>query len=222
MPSSTTTTPPPGALDVLAAIGCLRRAGSTTCWCCHSLSKRSSAAGLRSGFAVGAQRHSRRAQSRAPQRHRHARRCPLLAAATALWSEDAHVEAMRARLRRRKDMADQSAGRIRGLLPPALRLLPVDSRRRRRGAYAAPLARLRPARCCRAHFSPNPMPTERQRGGTPSSGSRSSTTPTRRAEGLTRLAWSARRLRAALQQAGQRDAALLAKRLTCGLNSRVA
>ena len=43
---------------------------------------------------------------------------PLLAAATALWSEDTHVEAMRARLRQRKDTADTLLGGYSGYCRP--------------------------------------------------------------------------------------------------------
>ena len=43
---------------------------------------------------------------------------PLLAAATALWSDDAHVEAMRTRLRERKDMADRLLGGFSGYYRP--------------------------------------------------------------------------------------------------------
>jgi N-succinyldiaminopimelate aminotransferase len=101
--------PPPGALDVLAAVD------SSAQWLSnvlvlHSLSKRSSAAGLRSGFAG-----RRCARAGALNRLRlNGTACtplPLLAAATALWSDDAHVEAMRARLRARKDIADGCSAR---------------------------------------------------------------------------------------------------------------
>ncbi len=43
---------------------------------------------------------------------------PILAAATALWSEDTHVAAMRARLSRRKDTADRLLGRHPGYYRP--------------------------------------------------------------------------------------------------------
>jgi N-succinyldiaminopimelate aminotransferase len=43
---------------------------------------------------------------------------PLLAAATALWSEDTHVVAMRARLRERKDTADRLLGGYGGYYRP--------------------------------------------------------------------------------------------------------
>jgi aspartate/methionine/tyrosine aminotransferase len=98
-------TPPPGALEALAAID------SSDRWLdnvlvLHSLSKRSSAAGLRSGFAVGAQ-GILAALNRVRLNGTACTPLPLLAAATALWSEDGHVDAMRARLRQRKDMADE-------------------------------------------------------------------------------------------------------------------
>jgi len=107
---------PQGALDVLAALD------SSAHWLdnvlvLHSLSKRSSAAGMRSGFAVGAtdvlaalNRVRLNGTACTPQ--------PLLAAATALWGEDTHVEAMRARLRERKDTADRLLGGYDGYYRP--------------------------------------------------------------------------------------------------------
>ena len=98
-------TPPTGALDVLAGLD------STARWLdnvlvLHSLSKRSSAAGMRSGFAVGAT-DVIAALSRVRLNGTACTPLPLIAAATALWSEDTHVEAMRDRLRHRKDAADR-------------------------------------------------------------------------------------------------------------------
>jgi len=109
-------TPPPGALDVLAAID------SSDGWLAnvmvlHSLSKRSSAAGLRSGFAVG-DRRILAALNRVRLNGTACTPLPLLAAATALWSDDDHVEAMRARLRERKDMADRLLGAFPGYYRP--------------------------------------------------------------------------------------------------------
>jgi general L-amino acid transport system substrate-binding protein len=75
----------------------------------HSLSKRSSAAGLRSGLAVGAQ-EVLAALNRVRLNGTACTPLPLLAAATALWSEDTHVAAMRGRLSRRKDVADRLLG----------------------------------------------------------------------------------------------------------------
>ena len=100
--------PPPGALEVLAAID------SSARWLdnvlvLHSLSKRSSAAGMRSGFALGAPEVIA-ALNRVRLNGTACTPLPLLAAATALWSDDAHVEAMRTRLRARFDLADRYLG----------------------------------------------------------------------------------------------------------------
>ncbi|MEO8304863.1 MAG: aminotransferase class I/II-fold pyridoxal phosphate-dependent enzyme [Betaproteobacteria bacterium] len=100
--------PPVGALDVLAAMD------TTGHWLdnvlvLHSLSKRSSAAGMRSGFAVG-QDDVMAALNRVRLNGTACTPFPLLAAATALWSEDTHVAAMRERLSRRKDAADRLLG----------------------------------------------------------------------------------------------------------------
>ncbi len=108
--------PAPGALQVLA------QADPSQAWLdnvlvLHSLSKRSSAAGLRSGFAVGSP-----AVITALNRLRlNGTACtpmPLLAAATALWSDDAHVDAMRTRLRARFDIADRHLGGYDGYYRP--------------------------------------------------------------------------------------------------------
>jgi len=109
-------TPPPGALEVLAAMD------SSDRWLdnvlvLHSLSKRSSAAGLRSGFAVGPE-GILAALNRVRLNGTACTPLPLLAAATALWSEDGHVDAMRARLRQRKDVADELLGGFAGYYRP--------------------------------------------------------------------------------------------------------
>ena len=109
-------TPPIGALDVLGELD------SSPRWLdnvlvLHSLSKRSSAAGMRSGFAVGAA-DVIAALSRVRLNGTACTPMPLLAAATALWSEDTHVEAMRERLRRRKDTADRLLGGFAGYYRP--------------------------------------------------------------------------------------------------------
>jgi N-succinyldiaminopimelate aminotransferase len=107
---------PQGALDVLAALD------SSARWLdnvlvLHSLSKRSSAAGMRSGFAVGAA-DVLAALNRVRLNGTACTPLPLLAAATALWSEDTHVDAMRARLRARKDTADRLLGGYDGYYRP--------------------------------------------------------------------------------------------------------
>lgn len=84
----------------------------------HSLSKRSNAAGLRSGFVAGDAEVLRRflrlrAYGAAVQP------MPLMAAATALWQDDAHVEANRLAYRRKFDLAAQRLqGRL-GFFRPA-------------------------------------------------------------------------------------------------------
>ena len=108
--------PPPGALDVLGAIDSSERWLSNVL-VLHSLSKRSSAAGLRSGFAVG-DRRVLAALNRVRLNGTACTPLPLLAAATALWSDDGHVEAMRARLRERKDIADRLLGSFPGYYRP--------------------------------------------------------------------------------------------------------
>ena len=109
--------PPTGALDVLAALDASER-WLDNVLVLHSLSKRSSAAGMRSGFAVGAG-DVLAALNRVRLNGTGCTPLPLLAAATALWSEDTHVEAMRARLSRRKDAADRLLGGCPGYYRPA-------------------------------------------------------------------------------------------------------
>jgi aspartate/methionine/tyrosine aminotransferase len=108
--------PPPGALDVLAVLD-LSEHWLSNVLVLHSLSKRSSAAGLRSGFAVG-DRRVLAALNRVRLNGTACTPLPLLAAATALWSDDGHVEAMRSRLRERKDMADRLLGGFPGYYRP--------------------------------------------------------------------------------------------------------
>ncbi len=108
--------PPPGALDVLAAADPSER-WLDNVLVLHSLSKRSSAAGLRSGFAAGAPEVIA-ALNRLRLNGTACTPMPLLAAATALWSDDAHVDAMRARLRARFDIADRHLGGYAGYYRP--------------------------------------------------------------------------------------------------------
>ena len=97
-----TPAPPPGGLDAAKALG-----GSLDhLLTVHALSKRSSAPGLRSGFATGAKQtiamlNRLRAYSAAAS--------PLatMDAATACWSDEAHVEAMRAHYRALYAMAER-------------------------------------------------------------------------------------------------------------------
>ena len=108
--------PPQGALDVLAALDASER-WLDNVLVLHSLSKRSSAAGMRSGFAAGAT-DVLAALNRVRLNGTACTPLPLLAAATALWSEDTHVSAMRARLRGRKDTADRLLGGYQGYYRP--------------------------------------------------------------------------------------------------------
>ncbi len=99
--------PPPGALEACTALG----EGFANVVVFHSLSKRSSAAGLRSGFVAGDPeliRHFSHLRSyggcQVP--------LPIQAAAAALWRDEAHVEENRAAYRRKFDIAEAAlAGR---------------------------------------------------------------------------------------------------------------
>lgn len=93
---------PAGSLEAAAAMG----GGLDNLIVCHSLSKRSSAAGLRSGFVVGdpaiIKTFARlRSYGAAVQP------LPLMAAATALWRDEAHVRDNRDRYRQKFDLADR-------------------------------------------------------------------------------------------------------------------
>src|SRR5436309_2337194 len=100
--------PPPGALEACAALG----GGFDQVVVFHSLSKRSSAAGLRSGFVAG--------DPKLIGHFRHLRDyggcqvpLPIQWAATALWRDEAHVEENRARYRKKFDIAEATlAGRF--------------------------------------------------------------------------------------------------------------
>lgn len=106
--------PPTSALAVAAAMG----GALDHLVVMHSLSKRSSAAGLRSGFVAGdpdllARFLRVRAYGGAVQP------LPVMAAACALWDDDAHVVANRARYREKIDLAEAAlAGRAGFYRPP--------------------------------------------------------------------------------------------------------
>ncbi|GBD43631.1 LL-diaminopimelate aminotransferase [bacterium HR40] len=104
---------PPGALEVVRAIDPEWR----NLLVFHSLSKRSNAAGLRSGFVAGDARVMRRflelrAYAAAVQP------LPVLAAATRLWQDEAHVEANRRLYRRKFDVAEEVLGGRLGFYRP--------------------------------------------------------------------------------------------------------
>jgi N-succinyldiaminopimelate aminotransferase len=108
-----TGTPPPGALE--AAIALDGRLDSVLV--CHSLSKRSSAAGLRSGFVAGdpevlAGFARLRSYAAAVQP------LPVLAAATALWQDEEHVIANRQLYREKFDLTDDRLDRRFGYYRP--------------------------------------------------------------------------------------------------------
>jgi N-succinyldiaminopimelate aminotransferase len=97
--------PPTGALEACLALGGDLR----NLLVFHSLSKRSNAAGLRCGFVAG--------DPDLIARFQHLRSyggaqvpLPLQQAATALWQEEAHVEANRALYRRKFDIAEARLG----------------------------------------------------------------------------------------------------------------
>jgi aspartate/methionine/tyrosine aminotransferase len=97
-----TRTPPVGALE--AAVALDGRLDNVLVF--HSLSKRSSAAGLRSGFVAGdpallAAFARLRSYGAAVQP------LPILAAATALWQDERHVVASRAMYQAKFDLADR-------------------------------------------------------------------------------------------------------------------
>lgn len=105
---------PPGALQAAWADG-----GSfANLVVLHSLSKRSSAPGLRSGFIAGdpaflARLLRLRAYASPVQP------LPLMAAATVLWQDETHVEANRALYRAKFDLAERRLGNRFGFYRPA-------------------------------------------------------------------------------------------------------
>ncbi len=109
---------PPGTLE--AAISLHREGGDpfANIVVFHSLSKRSSAAGLRSGFIAGdrgvialMQRLRTYGASGPP--------LPILAASAALWSDETHAIAIRDTYRRKLDLAESVLGHFPGFYRPA-------------------------------------------------------------------------------------------------------
>lgn len=106
-------TPPPGALQIACATG----ADPERVLVVNSLSKRSNAPGLRSGFAAGGPRsiaalRQLRAYGGAPLP------LPIQHASTALWQDEAHVEASRALYREKFAAADRILGNLPGYRAP--------------------------------------------------------------------------------------------------------
>jgi aspartate/methionine/tyrosine aminotransferase len=105
--------PPPGLLEVANRID----ADPERAVVFHSLSKRSSAPGLRAGFAAGgpgaiASLKRLRAYGGAPVP------LPLQAAAAALWRDEAHVEASRAHYAEKFTLADALLAGVPGYMAP--------------------------------------------------------------------------------------------------------
>ncbi|HZH28815.1 MAG TPA: aminotransferase class I/II-fold pyridoxal phosphate-dependent enzyme [Azospirillaceae bacterium] len=104
--------PPVGALDAAAGTGGGPAGGGdplANLLVFHSLSKRSSAAGLRSGFVAG---DARLIQAFARMRSYAHAGTPVagFAAATALWADDAHAEENRRLYRQKIDAAEAALG----------------------------------------------------------------------------------------------------------------
>lgn len=105
---------PAGALQACDALG----AGVDNVVVFHSLSKRSSVPGLRSGFVAGDERVVS-AFARLRAYGGAATPLPVLAAATRLWADETHVEANRALYRAKLDAAEAVlAGRFGFYRPP--------------------------------------------------------------------------------------------------------
>ncbi|TDQ84266.1 aspartate/methionine/tyrosine aminotransferase [Dongia mobilis] len=105
--------PPPGALEAAQETGACDHVVAF-----HSLSKRSSAPGMRSGFVAG----DRRQLARIAQLINYggvAVPLPVLAASTALWSDEAHVAENRARYRQTFDIAERVLSPLFGTVRPA-------------------------------------------------------------------------------------------------------
>ncbi|MGI9436180.1 MAG: aminotransferase class I/II-fold pyridoxal phosphate-dependent enzyme, partial [Geminicoccaceae bacterium] len=95
-------TPPAGGLEAASALA----DGLDNILVCHSLSKRSNAAGLRSGFVTGDPeivKHFAHLRSYAAA----VQPLPVLAAATALWQDENHVIANRRLYQEKFDLADR-------------------------------------------------------------------------------------------------------------------
>jgi aspartate/methionine/tyrosine aminotransferase len=105
--------PPPGALQAARELG----GALDHLLVFHSLSKRSSAPGLRSGFIAGDAKLIAR-QAQLVNYGGVAMPLPILAAATKLWQDEVHVAENRARYRRSFDLAQEILGPIFGAIRP--------------------------------------------------------------------------------------------------------
>lgn len=110
--------PPPGALEAALAVDDGPGDGFRGVAAFNSLSKRSSAPGLRSGFVAGDGAFLRRF-ARLRDYGGAQPPLPLLAAAAALWRDEDHVAANRELYRRKFDLAEEAlAGRFGFYRPP--------------------------------------------------------------------------------------------------------
>lgn len=105
--------PPAGALEAAQASG-----SCDNLLVFHSLSKRSSAPGMRSGFMAGDARYISR-QAQLINYGGVAVPLPVLAASTLLWSDEVHVAENRARYQASFDLAQRALGPIFGKVKPA-------------------------------------------------------------------------------------------------------
>ena len=94
--------PPVGGLEAAAVLG----GGLDHLVICNSLSKRSNAAGLRSGFMAGDETFLK-AFSRLRSYGAAVQPLPVLAAAAALWRDEDHVRESRALYQQKFDLADR-------------------------------------------------------------------------------------------------------------------
>jgi len=108
-----TDAPPPGAIEAAQLSG-----SCDNLLVFHSLSKRSSAPGMRSGFMAGDARYISR-QAQLINYGGVAVPLPVLAASTLLWSDETHVVENRARYQASFDLAQQALGPIFGQVKPA-------------------------------------------------------------------------------------------------------
>jgi N-succinyldiaminopimelate aminotransferase len=106
--------PPPGALEAAARLG----GGLDHLVVLHSLSKRSSVPGLRSGFIVATADMIRRGLQLVNYGGAGVP-LPVLAASAALWREETHVAENRAKYRRNMDAAERILGNSLGFRRPA-------------------------------------------------------------------------------------------------------
>jgi len=109
--------PPPGALEAARDLGNGSPGAVDHLLVFHSLSKRSSAPGLRSGFIAGDAKLIAR-QAQLVNYGGVAMPLPILAAATKLWQDEAHVAENRARYRRSFEIAQEILGPIFGEVRP--------------------------------------------------------------------------------------------------------